>query len=58
MSIFALRAAGPGARRFQEMWEKEGYSGGTVGTVQTFYFLGEEDVDGGAAGGAARGGRR
>ena len=28
---------------FQEMWKKEGYSTGTVGSVQTFYFLGESE---------------
>jgi RNA polymerase sigma factor (sigma-70 family) len=30
-------------RAFQEMWAKEGYTGGTAGTVQTFYFLGQEE---------------
>jgi F0F1-type ATP synthase beta subunit len=30
-------------RAFQEMWAKEGYTGGTSGTVQTFYFLGQEE---------------
>jgi RNA polymerase sigma factor (sigma-70 family) len=30
-------------RHFQEMWEKEGYTGGTAGSVQTFYFLGQEE---------------
>jgi len=29
-------------RELQEMWAKEGYTGGTAGTVQTFYFLGQE----------------
>jgi RNA polymerase sigma factor (sigma-70 family) len=42
ISIFAFVPPGPGAS-FQEMWEKEGYTGGTAGTVQTFYFLGEEE---------------
>lgn len=30
-------------RDFQEMWAKEGYTGGTAGSVQTFYFLGQEE---------------
>jgi RNA polymerase sigma factor (sigma-70 family) len=30
-------------RAFQEMWAKEGHTGGTAGTVQTFYFLGQEE---------------
>ncbi len=41
-SIFAFVA--PGATgSFQESLEKEGYTGGTAGTVQTFYFAGEEE---------------
>jgi RNA polymerase sigma factor (sigma-70 family) len=31
------------AREFQEMWAKEGHTGGTAGSVQTFYFLGQEE---------------
>jgi F0F1-type ATP synthase beta subunit len=42
VTIFSFIPPGPGAS-FQEMWAKEGYTGGTVGTVQTFYFLGEEE---------------
>ncbi len=41
-SIFAFIPPGPSVS-FQEVWEKEGYTGGTVGTVQTFYFAGEEE---------------
>lgn len=42
VSIFAFVAPGPSAS-FQEVWEKEGYTGGTAGTVQTFYFAGEAE---------------
>jgi RNA polymerase sigma factor (sigma-70 family) len=42
VSIFAFIPPGPGLS-FQEVWEKEGYTGGTVGTVQTFYFGGDEE---------------
>ena len=42
VSIFAFIPPGPGLS-FQEVWEKEGYTGGTVGTVQTFYFVGDEE---------------
>jgi RNA polymerase sigma factor (sigma-70 family) len=42
VSIFAFVPPGP-SDSFQEMWEREGYTGGTAGTVQTFYFLGEEE---------------
>ncbi|HKW95089.1 MAG TPA: sigma-70 family RNA polymerase sigma factor [Methylomirabilota bacterium] len=41
-SIFAFVAPGPSVS-FQEALEKEGYTGGTAGTVQTFYFAGEEE---------------
>lgn len=41
-SIFAFIPPGPSVS-FQEVWEKEGHTGGTVGTVQTFYFAGEEE---------------
>jgi F0F1-type ATP synthase beta subunit len=41
-SIFAFIPPGPGLG-FQEIWEKEGYTGGTVGTVQTFYFVGDDE---------------
>jgi len=41
VSIFTFIPPGPGPS-FQEVWVKEGHSGGTAGTVQTFYFLGEE----------------
>lgn len=44
VSIFAFIPPHPATEReFQEMWEKEGYTGGTAGTVQTFYFLGQEE---------------
>ena len=44
LSIFAFIPPHPGPEReFQEMWEKEGHTGGTTGTVQTFYFLGQEE---------------
>jgi RNA polymerase sigma factor (sigma-70 family) len=42
VSIFAFIPPGPGMS-FQEVWEKEGYTGGTVGSVQTFYFVGDEE---------------
>jgi RNA polymerase sigma factor (sigma-70 family) len=42
VSIFAFIPPGPGLS-FQEVWEKEGYTGGTIGTVQTFYFVGDEE---------------
>lgn len=42
VSIFAFIPPGPGMS-FQEVWEKEGYTGGTVGSVQTFYFIGDEE---------------
>ena len=41
-SIFAFVSPGPSVS-FQESLEKEGYTGGTAGTVQTFYFAGEEE---------------
>ncbi len=41
-SIFAFVPPGPSVS-FQEVLEKEGYTGGTAGTVQTFYFAGEEE---------------
>jgi len=44
VSIFAFIPPSPAPEReFQEMWAKEGFTGGTAGTVQTFYFLGEEE---------------
>lgn len=44
VSVFAFIPPHPGPEReFQEMWAKEGYTGGTAGTVQTFYFLGQEE---------------
>jgi RNA polymerase sigma factor (sigma-70 family) len=44
LSIFAFIPPHPGPEReFQEMWAKEGHTGGTAGTVQTFYFLGQEE---------------
>ena len=42
VSIFAFIPPGP-SPSFQEIWEKEGHSGGTVGGVQTFYFVGDEE---------------
>jgi RNA polymerase sigma factor (sigma-70 family) len=42
ISIFAFIPPGPG-RSFQEVWAEEGLTGGTIGTVGTFYFLGEEE---------------
>ena len=41
VSLFTFIPPGP-SLSFQEVWAKEGYTGGTVGSVQTFYFLGEE----------------
>jgi RNA polymerase sigma factor (sigma-70 family) len=41
LSIFTFVPPGPGLS-FQEVWAKEGFTGGTAGTVQTFYFVGEE----------------
>jgi RNA polymerase sigma factor (sigma-70 family) len=41
VSIFTFVPPGPGLS-FQEVWAKEGYTGGTAGSVQTFYFAGEE----------------
>ena len=44
LSIFAFIPPHPGPEReFQEMWAKEGHTGGTAGTVQTFYFLGQDE---------------
>ncbi len=42
VSIFAFIPPGPDWS-FQELWEKEGYTGGTVGNMQTFYFVGDEE---------------
>ena len=42
VSIFAFIPPGPGMS-FQKAWEKEGHTGGTVGGVQTFYFVGDEE---------------
>lgn len=41
LSIFAL-VPGPMTTSFEEVWEREGHSGGTVGPLQAFYFLREE----------------
>jgi len=41
VTLFTFVPPGQGPS-FQEIWAKEGFTGGTVGTVQTFYFLGEE----------------
>ena len=41
-SLFTFIPPVPGLS-FQEMWAKEGYSTGTVGSIQTFYFAGEEE---------------
>ena len=41
LSIFTFVPPGPGLS-FQETWAKEGLTGGTAGTVQAFYFVGEE----------------
>ena len=41
VSIFTFIPPGP-SPSFQEVWAKEGHTGGTAGTVQTFYFVGEE----------------
>jgi RNA polymerase sigma factor (sigma-70 family) len=44
VSLFAFMPPHPGPEReFQQMWAKEGFTGGTAGTVQTFYFLGQEE---------------
>jgi RNA polymerase sigma factor (sigma-70 family) len=43
VSIFASVPPGPRSTSFQEAWEKEGHTGGTLGAVQTFYFAGEEE---------------
>jgi hypothetical protein len=43
VSIFAFVPPGPSRTSFQEAWEKEGHTGGTLGAVQTFYFAGEEE---------------
>jgi F0F1-type ATP synthase beta subunit len=43
VSIFAFVPLGPSNLSFQDVWEKEGYTGGTVGAVQTFYFAGEKE---------------
>jgi RNA polymerase sigma factor (sigma-70 family) len=40
LSMFAFVT--PPTSSMQEMWQKEGYSEGTVGAVQTFYLLREE----------------
>jgi len=42
VSLFAFVPPGPGLS-FQEVVAKEGYTGGTAGTVQTFYFAGEHE---------------
>jgi RNA polymerase sigma factor (sigma-70 family) len=42
MSLFTFVPPGPGLP-FQEVWAKEGFSTGTVGSVQTFYFAGEHE---------------
>jgi RNA polymerase sigma factor (sigma-70 family) len=42
VSMFTFIPPGPGLS-FQEVWAKEGFTGGTAGTVQTFYFIGEEE---------------
>jgi RNA polymerase sigma factor (sigma-70 family) len=41
VSIFTFIPPGPDIA-FQEEWTKEGWTGGTAGTVQTFYFVGEQ----------------
>ncbi len=41
VSIFTFIPPGPDIA-FQEEWTKEGWTGGTAGTVQTFYFAGEQ----------------
>lgn len=46
VSIFTFVPPTPAsetAPTFQSVWEAEGYSNGTVGSVQTFYFLGEAE---------------
>jgi F0F1-type ATP synthase beta subunit len=40
VSLFTIAPNPPGS--FADVWKAEGYSEGTVGSVQTFYFLGEE----------------
>jgi F0F1-type ATP synthase beta subunit len=42
VSLFTFVPPTPG-RPFQEVCAEEGYTGGTAGTVQTFYFAGEEE---------------
>lgn len=42
VSLFTFVPPGPGPS-LREMWEKEGHSGGTVGSMQTFYFAGEAE---------------
>src|SRR5262245_18304531 len=42
LSIFSVLPM-PLTMPFSEMWEKEGYSEGTVGAVQTFYLPGENE---------------
>ena len=42
VSLFTFVPPGPGLS-FQEVWAKEGHTGGTVGTIQTFYFAGEQE---------------
>ena len=42
LSLFTFVPPGPGLS-FQEVWAKEGYSSGTVGSIQTFYFAGEHE---------------
>jgi len=41
VSLFTFVPPSPGPS-FKEMWRREGYSEGTLGAVQTFWFLGEE----------------
>jgi F0F1-type ATP synthase beta subunit len=47
VSLFTFVPPGPAseppAPSFQDMWKAEGFSNGTVGSVQTFYFLGETE---------------
>jgi F0F1-type ATP synthase beta subunit len=42
VSLFTFIPPQPG-RSFQEVWAEEGFTGGTAGTVQTFYFAGEDE---------------
>jgi RNA polymerase sigma factor (sigma-70 family) len=42
VTLFTFVPPGPGLS-FQDVWAKDGLTGGTVGTVETFYFLGEEE---------------